>query len=690
MGEQSVIARDDSRPMSRAIHWPAWLIATAPFAAFALALWAQAIVDRDANLPTAVAIYLLAAAVFVSAVHRQSPENAGEALSTVAVSPLRVSLLAAALGLTPVIFIESTGNQFRLLGVLSWLASILLFMFGIPHPALWQGFSQRLRAALSGRELTIKWEYVALVGITLLGAFYRFYKLDGILAEMGTDLPLKYGNIEQVLKGDNVIFFTSYPGREALFFYFASIPAKLFGLSHLTIKFSAAIVGTVTIPAIFFAGRRLFTAEAGLYAALLLAINHWHIILSRVGYRAILTPLFVVILAYLIARAADRRRDWDFAIVGLWIGLGMWTYNAWLVAPAAFLAALLAHAIARRNLPFVTIGRFTIISGAAGFLAWLPLGRFILEQPDTYFGRVATRVTSEERALPTDLIGVFLDNVKRTLAMFNYKGDSVFVENVPYLREMEFVTAVLFIFGVALIVWRWRHGYNALAMSLFFVMLLPSALSIAFPNEVPNSDRAAGGMGMAFLFAALPLPLLRQYLAKWLPAVRAGPVSMRLPVSSTQHLRAQARFALATGWFVPVVGLLVLSGDAVSSFNSYFVEYAAAQPYHNYPLSLELARTIDDFYNNGPVYIKYLPYWYDGNALRTQLQRAPHTWDNESDHFDASAPPFQDFAGKFMFILHPDDKDGLSFLQETFPSGISVDHYDSLGTVEFVTFVGAK
>jgi hypothetical protein len=662
-----------------------------PFAALLLAWWAQGIIDQGDNLRLGVAAYFVAAVLFVWGVWRQSLEHPGKRLESGDVTPIRLPLVMLALALSPVVFVESSGNQFRLLGVLVWFSSILLFLVGLPHPKNWTRGFARLRVLTPRKGIEIRWEFVALAAITLVGAFYRFYKLDGILAEMGTDLPLKYGNIEEVLNGSYPIFFTSFPGRESLFFYFASIPAMIFGLSFLTIKFSAAVVGTLTIPALFFLARRLFNVEVGLYGALLLAINHWHIALSRIGYRAVLIPFFIFVLLYLFARAVDRRRDWDFAFVGLWTGLGMYTYSSWLLAPIALGLALVTHAIARRDLSIQSILRFGVIAAIGGFLVWVPLGRYIVDQSDTYFGRVATRVTSEEQQLPPDVVGTFANNLKRTLAMFNYHGDSVFVVNVPYMREMEFATAVLFIIGTAYFLVRWRHGYNVASLSLFIVMLAPSALSIAFPNEAPNSDRSSGGMAVAFLFAALPLVLLRQHLAVWLRTLKVGPFALRIPISSTQELRVKAgKMAISTAWLVPSIGLVLLFGDAKDSFHTYFVDYPNAQPYHNYPLSLELAQALDDFAGNGPVYIKYLPYWYDGNALRAQLQRTPQTWNNESDHFDTNSPPFADFQGRFMYILHPDDKDGLAFLQQAFPAGTWVDHYDSLGTVEFVSFYGVK
>jgi 4-amino-4-deoxy-L-arabinose transferase-like glycosyltransferase len=684
----TVFEQARTRPSANPV--PRMLINLLPFVGLLLAWWGQGIVDQGDDLQLGVAAYFVATVLFVLSVWYQNPERPAEDDSSGEETHIRPLLIVIAFALTPLVFVESSGNQFRLLGVILWCASIGLFLKGLPHKRTWNPISSRLKAAWQGKGLLIRWEWVALLAITLVGAFYRLYRLDGILAEMGTDLPLNYANVEELLKGNYVIYFTTFPGREALFFYVSAIFANLFGLSHLTIKFTAALLGTLTIPALFVTARRLFNTEVGLYGALLLAINHWHITLSRIGYRAILLPLFAIVLLYLIARALDRRRDWDFACAGLWLGLGMYTYNSWMLAPVAFVFALLAYWIARRDISLRTVVRFIAIAAAGAFIVFVPLGRYGIEQPDTYFMRVATRITSQEQPLPPDPVGVFADNLKRSLAMFNYRGDSVFVVNVPYLREMEFATAVLFVLGIGFILARLRRGYNMVSLTLFLVFLMPSALSIAFPNEVPSSDRASGGVVLAFLFAALPLSLLREHLAKWLPAVRAGPFALSFPLSEAQELRVKGTLAFGTAWLVPALGLVLIFGDALSSFHSYFVDYVYAQPFHNYPLSLELARAMDDFSGNGPVYIKYLPYWYDGNALRAQLQETSRTWSNESDHFDTSSPPFLDFHGKFMYILHPDDKEGLMFLQKTFPGGKWVDHYDSLGSVEFVTFYGVR
>jgi 4-amino-4-deoxy-L-arabinose transferase-like glycosyltransferase len=661
-----------------------------PIIAMALGFFAQSQLDKGTDLTLGVVAFAASGVLFAYCFREVNLERADTPTVLPGVSRLSIPALALSIVLGALAFVETSGNQFRAIGMAAWLCSILVYFYALPHVNDLSVAWARVRSAFALMGVLVRWEILILVAITAIGAFFRFYKLDAIPAEMGPDLPLKYMNVQNILDGNYMVFFPSHPGRESLFFYWAAIFARLFGNSHLTIKFAAALAGTCTIPALYLVVKRLFNAEAGLYAALLLAISHWHIILSRIGFRSILVPFFLFILIYLTLGAIERRRDFDFALAGLWLGLGLYTYNSWLLAPVALGLALLLFWSARRTLPLETAVRFLIVAGIAAFLVWMPLARYGYENPEMYLRRVATRITSEEQPLPPDVVGVFLDNLKRTFAMLSYRGDSVFVQNVPFLRELGFFSGVLFILGLAYLITHWRRGHSAILLAFFAIMLLPSALSIAFPQEVPNDVRSSGGIGMAILIAALPLPLIRKRLVELLPSIKLGPITTRVAISPREEWRVKGGLLLVTGWIVPAFALFLFWGEAQAAYNTYFVDYVNAQPSHNYSISRELARTLDDFAGDGLAFVKIYPYWYDGNALRVQLHRQPPDWHAELDHFDANQPPFSDLVGQAMFLVNPQDTEALRFLQEFFPQGLAVEHRDPTGDVQFIAFYGEK
>ncbi|MHB1318684.1 MAG: glycosyltransferase family 39 protein, partial [Anaerolineae bacterium] len=195
--------------------------------------------------------------------------------------PLLLAAAALGLGAIP----GFSDNRYTLTGMIAWLGSL-----GCVAAALWPTQARPrwpatpVVASVSGPALLVLFSIA-------VGAFFRLHRIHTIPLEMGCDLPLIHANIAQILTGEFPIFFESHPGREGLFFYVVAPIAALGGLSHTSIKVAAALVGVLSIPALYWLGKEIFDPWTGALAAFLLAISHWHIILSRVGYRAVLTPL---------------------------------------------------------------------------------------------------------------------------------------------------------------------------------------------------------------------------------------------------------------------------------------------------------------------------------------------------------------------------------------------------------------
>ena len=143
-------------------------------------------------------------------------------------------------------------------------------------------------------------------------------------------------------------------------------------------------------------------------------------------------------------------------------------------------------------------------------------------------------------------------------------------------------------------------------------------------------------------------------------------------------------------WLWGLVLLAAIAYEAWAVYPLYFERYAENLPDRNYPISLEIARAIDEFAATGESFAKVWPYWYDGNAVRAQLRRADQSWANEFIQFDSGQPPLAGAPGKFMVILHPEDLDGLATLQAAFPRGIALTHTNYDGRVAFITFYGER
>lgn len=617
-----------------------------------------------------------------------------------------LGLAGGAMGLLSYQYFEE--NTFTPLGTALWLGGLIAFLvsFGAAH-SLWRWLQAQVKALKASPGLVIPWTGLALLAILLIALVLRFDRLDAIPGEMGEDLPHNYENARAILNGEFSIFFPSHPGREGLMFYLQALYGRIFGLSYYGLKATSAIIGILTVALMYIAVRGLFNAEVGLYAALFLAISRWHITASRMGLRLILMPLFVLMALGLMGRALRSRRRLDFVLLGLVVGLGLYTYNAWMVMPFAIVGSIIAYEILVRREAW-SLGRARailyniVIMVFTAALVFVPLARYAHDYPQEYSQRVASRLTGTEAPLPENIPMVFLDNLKRSALMFNVEGDHVARYNVPFMPQLGVVSGALFLAGVAWALARWRRGPNLIILLLLLATILPPALAIAFPGEVPNAGRGSGAITPAYMLVALPLALLRRRLAETLQSAR----SLRLISTIVADVEGSQSESAKTGHRFEVrltpaalVGPLLVAGfalmavyEARATVNAYFVDYPEQMNLRNFDLSGAIAREIDRLWPNGPVYTVIHPYWYDGNAVRAQLRLAPHDWQNElwPDNLGPDRPPLAGLRGKAAFIVHPSDQRSIQILQQVFPKGVMLATPDNNGGIAFYTFIGER
>ncbi len=664
------------------------LASAAMVLALGLGFWEQWRLDRRLALPWTWAMLGASALAFALLTYR-------DALERVRRQPLgvlrpRLLLLVPVLALWVWAFPGFSGNRFRPLPTLAWLAGLALLYvaFAADRPAA--AVDRRRSRAGPGPGLVVPWHLVALLGIAAVGAFLRLSQLDAIPREMGVDMPLKYENAREIMNGQFMIFCPRYPGREALYFYLIAAYGKLFGLGFFAIKFTSAWLGLVTIPVLYGVASHLFDRQVALVAAAFLAVSKWHVILSRTGYRAVMVPLTVLILIFLLVRALESGRGRDFVLAGICLGLGLYTYNAFLIVPPAMVAVVTVELLRAGRRSFARYGWGVLGLGLAAVGVYLPLARYALESPQSYLFRVASRVTDVETPLPRDLVRTFANNLWRTAGMFNLQGDSMFYINVPYQRELGVITGVLFLFGLAYALLHWRRGYNAMLLIFLGALVLPTALAISFPQEVPNAIRAAGVMAPVYLLAGIPLVLLYRRVAALLANGIQLPLAISLGWGSDWRRRWQGRIALNSAVLAGVVLVVLVGLEYRETWRAYFRDYVRILPGRNYAISLELARALDDFASEGPAYIKDWPYWYDGNAVRAQLKVTPRDWDWHLSELDPAKPPLSTAQGQVLVIVHPQDLQALAALRRAFPKGVAINHRDNAGRVAFITFYGER
>ncbi len=563
--------------------------------------------------------------------------------------------IGGAVGLGALAWPAFAGNRVRPAGAALLLASLGLLAWGTwekPPPT-------PVRPAP-------RWRWPVLAGILVLAAFFRLYRLDGLPSDLFNDLAHNYQETARILQGDWMIYATSFPGREPLLFYLAAAVARVAGLSFFSLKLTTALLGIALVPAVYLLGREAYDEAVGLVAALLVAVAKWPVLIHRVGFRGTLAPLTTALAGYLLLRGLRRGRRSDLLCAGAMVGLGLYGYTASLAAVPAVALALGLFALAGGSRRLWELRRSLLLAVLVGLLVALPLLRYmLLDGREVFWFRPLTRVSDQERPLPGPVLSIFVRNLARTAGMFHVRGDIVFRTNVPGDPHLDPVTAALFLPGLALVVCHARRGYNPLVLSFFVLMLLPTTLSLAFPEEVPGAVRSAGAIATVMLFPALAVVLSWEQVAGLLPE------------------RWRNR-----GWIVLLCGLALAT--AVPNARLCFVEYPRHLPYGNYPLFREIARVIDDLADDGAVLLKDVPYWSDRDAIRLQT-RDHKEWGMHGEILLASDPwdfqALRRLGPQIAIIFHPEDEANRRQIRQAFPGGIELVFRDGEGRPQFTVYI---
>ncbi len=624
-------------------------------AALALALAAQRILEPPHENPAP--IIFMASILFASAIgfvilaylrgEWRLPDLSPE---RTAFDPLtyRPWLILGSLVLSVTAFGLFTHNLFTWLNVSLWLAGLFLFAWGF-----WLGKITFKRPDF--RSLLTPWNGLVLLA-ALVVVYYRVYDLTGVLSEPFSDHIEKLYDVRDVLDGATYIFFPRNTGREFIQMYVTAAVAKLFGtgLSFMSLKIGTVIIGLGALPFIYLLGREIGGKRVGLFALLLAGIAYWPNVISRVGLRFPLYPLFAAPTLYYLVRGLRRSNRNDFILSGIFLGLGLHGYSSFRFMPFVVVIAILVYALHQKDKE-ARQQAFTwlVISTIAAFIVFLPLLRYTLENPESVFYRAMTRLTDAEKPLPGPVFLIFLQNLWNALTMFQWSNGSIWVHSIPNRPALDVVSGALLVLGVVLVILRYARQRNWLDLFLLLsipLLLMPSILSLAFPNENPSLNRTGGAIVPVFIIVAMALDGLVTGLG-----------------SSLNRRRGQL---LAWG----VAGLLLVL-SATQNYRLVF-DVFKTQFTNNAWNSSEMAAQINLFAEtDGSItqaWIVPYPFWVDTRLLSTQTGY----FEQDFTMWPENIPDTLSIPGPKLFLLKPEDTETLALLQSLYPQG-TINRYPS-------------
>ena len=347
--------------------------------------------------------------------------------------------------------------------------------------------------------------------VFLLAGFYRFYLLNQVPPEMFSDHAEKLIDVTDVLRGNNFIFFRRNTGREAFQMYLTAAMAKIFGtgLSFLSLKLGTCLAGLFSLPFIYLLGKEIKNKEVGLLAMFFAGIAYWPNVISRVALRFALYPAFLAPTIFFLVRGIKRKKWNDFLFAGLFLGIGLHGYSPFRIVPFAVVLILLVyflHTKSKDNRRLAVIA--LLLVGLISLIVFLPLGRYASINYSSFAYRMQSRMTDVETALPGSPLSIFFSNLWKALIMFQWDNGQIWVHSVPGRPALGVISAAMLSLGVILLVIRYikkRHWMDLVLLLLIPLLMLPSILSIAFPDENPSLNRSGGAIIPVFIIIAIAI-----------------------------------------------------------------------------------------------------------------------------------------------------------------------------------------
>jgi Dolichyl-phosphate-mannose-protein mannosyltransferase len=577
--------------------------------------------------------------------------------------------LIAGIPLAALAFFTFKDNQFTRLNVVLWILSLItiLWAFWLPDAA-GQSQIRRLYRIASEREWKLSITRGTLLGLAAIALvlFFRLYHLNQTPPEMFSDHAEKLLDVWDVLHGETRIFFPRNTGREALQMYMAAATILLFktGYSHITLKIGTVAAGLLTLPFIYLLGKELGSKRIGLLALVFAGIAYWPNVISRVGLRFPLYPLFVAPSLYYLLRGIRTSNRNDYILSGLFLGIGLHGYTPIRILPIVIVVAVglyLLHSQSRGVRKQTVWG--LIVLAVIALMVFLPLLRYSLDNPEAFSYRSFSRLGSVERPLPGPAGEIFLKNLWKALTMFAWDDGEIWVVSVTHRPALDVISAALFYIGVVLLLVRYirrRHWLDLFLLLSIPLLMLPSILSLAFPAENPALNRLSGVMVPVFLIVAIALDGLMTALQN----------------------------RLSQSWGSKIAWGVALACVVLASFQNYalvFDEYQRVFELSSWNTS-EMGQVIHSFTTSvgspDTAYVVAFPHWVD---TRLVGMNAGYPLKDYAIWPEQLAVTLADPRAK-LFLVKPEDAQGLSTLQTLYPQGVLQEYTSRVENHNFYMF----
>lgn len=473
-------------------------------------------------------------------------------------------------------------------------------------------------------------KYFFLILVMLTAIFFRVWRISETPPGLYPDEAMNGNNALEAIETDDFkVFYPENNGREGLFINIQAISVAMFGNKPWVLRIISSLFGIFTVLGVYFLAKELFYDEnqkkergvkrekfknlernetIALIASFFLAASFWHINFSRIGFRAIMAPFFLVWGLYFLLKTLNKlqfsfencRLTVDdpkgqklkilFLISGFVYGLGFHSYIAYRATPILILLVFFyfwfKNKEARKKIFVSAVLFFT-----TAFVAVSPLIFYFINNPQDFLGRTSQiSVFSSENPLKQILI-----NTVKTFGMFWFQGDLNFRHNINGNSELWFPVGILFAIGILMCLFKilklqiknlkktnFRFGFlnfrnwklefrifevkNILPELLLLTWLIIGLLPVVISNEgIPHALRAIIVLPAVMIISATALQKIIFKIGNWLERQKEKYLDLSNKIQRIQ----KEMFFLLIFFFITIASI---------TFNQYFFVFASS-PY---------------------------------------------------------------------------------------------------------------
>lgn len=373
----------------------------------------------------------------------------------------------------------------------------------------WRRFS--LVAFLSAHERNALW---VLFGLALA---LRLAFLETIPGNVTADELDFAGNALSIISGHGPSFFgLDWTPQPALSVHLISWSWRLFGMTIFAERLVSALLAAIGVFPFYALARRAVAAPAALAATLLFASSWWFLHFSRSGWNNGHVVLYMLLAAWALCRALERRRWRDWIGFGAALALLLYGYFSGRAVALALLGYL-ALALWWRRRDDAPGGRWrqplgALLAGGVCLLLLVPMAPAVLGDLPRFNQRTSAvfvlNAPREPGQSAAELLARQTWTTFRSFVLMDTQGGAGRYKP-PGQSWLDPLSAALYLVGLPLAVRRWR------AAALWWCLLLvPLGLTQVLTNRIPDGARALVVVAPIYLFAALTLDSLiaRQWM----------------------------------------------------------------------------------------------------------------------------------------------------------------------------------